>query len=257
MKKLDNTREYGLSFIGQTDFEQHVKNTLTYYQTTLQSINLERFNQNIVDPIKLLFDKEVHKKTYEEIIEFEIQRQRDKSNNNSIGYFHQNLFNYIRNCSIPKEGWDVIAKVGSKTYYVEMKNKHNTMNSSSSAKTYIKMQNHLLTTEEDSICALVEVIAVRSQDIPWIVTIDKVKQQCCERLRRISIDKFYELVTGDPNSFKNICLQLPYTIKKLLQKHDDLQIPKDTVLQELNAKGDEILISLYRLAFSTYEGFSF
>lgn len=38
------------------------------------------------------------------------------------------------------------------TLYVEMKNKHNTMNSASSAKTYIKMQGQIL---EDDDCACV------------------------------------------------------------------------------------------------------
>ena len=42
----------------------------------------------------------------------EIFRQRDKSNNNDIGYFHQRIFQYIDKCRVPdngKEGgWDVI-----------------------------------------------------------------------------------------------------------------------------------------------------
>ncbi len=55
---------------------------------------------------------------------------------------------------MPQEGWDVIYKNPDgiqmpdgdivHTVYVEMKNKHNTMNSASSAKTYIKMQGQIL-----------------------------------------------------------------------------------------------------------------
>ena len=120
----------------------------------------------------------------EEIITLEIHRQRDKSNNNSIGYFHQNIFKYIEKCEVPENGWDIIF---NKKYYIEMKNKHNTMNSSSSAKTYMRMQNQLLSSEK-SICALVEVISTKSQNIPWVVTIDNIKQLPNERLRKISID---------------------------------------------------------------------
>ena len=72
--------------------------------------------------------------------------------------FHQRIFQYIDNCRVPdngKEGgWDVIFHNEEgidlpdgdrvRTIYVEMKNKHNTMNSSSAGKTYIKMQNRLL-----------------------------------------------------------------------------------------------------------------
>lgn len=250
---------YYLDFIKEEDFDLHVKNTIKEYKDTLKAIDLKKFNSNIIDPIKLLFDKEVYNKNFEEIIKFEIQRQRDKSNSNIIGYFHQNLFKYLKNCKVPKEGWDVIFLGEENNYYIEMKNKHNTMNSSSSAKTYMKMQNHLLTSKDrdKSICALVEVIAKKSQNISWVITIDKIKQQPCESLRRISIDKFYEIVTGDKEAFKKLCFQLPITIKKILQKEKELNIEKDKVLEELRLIDDDILVSLYKLAFSTYEGFSF
>ena len=93
-----------------------------------------------------------------EIVKNEIFRQRDKSNNNDIGYFHQKIFQYIKKCHVPNNGeeggWDVIYKNADgitlpggdvvHNVYVEMKNKHNTMNSASAGKTYIKMQNQLL-----------------------------------------------------------------------------------------------------------------
>ncbi len=250
---------YLLDFISQQDFEDHVLNTLKTYKSVLKSVNLNKFNDNIIDPIKLLFDKEVFNKTYKEIINLEIHRQRDKSNNNIIGYFHQNIFKYIEKCKVPKEGWDIIFNSNQITYYVEMKNKHNTMNSSSSAKTFMKMQNHLLNGDDKdiSICALVEIIAKKSQDIPWVITLDKIKQSENERLRRISIDKFYEIVTGDKEAFKKLCLQLPITIQKLINKDNTLKVEEDTVFYELELLDDNILISLYKLAFSTYEGFDF
>lgn len=250
---------YCLDFIKEEDFTLHVKNTINEYKHTLRAIDLKKFNSNIVDPIKLLFDKEVYNKEFEEIINFEIQRQRDKSNTNIIGYFHQNLFKYLKNCKVPKEGWDVIFLDNKNNYYIELKNKHNTMNSSSSASTYIKMQNHLLTSKdkEKSICALVEIIAKKSQNIPWTITIGKVKQKPCDKLRRISIDKFYEIVTGDKQAFKKLCFQLPITIKKILKEEKGLNVEKDRVLEELKTIDEDILLALYKLAFSTYEGFNF
>ena len=49
--------EYKLSFISRNDFENHVTDTIKQYNETLKSIDLRKFNENIVDPIKLLFDK--------------------------------------------------------------------------------------------------------------------------------------------------------------------------------------------------------
>lgn len=250
---------FKIKFIDKENFEKHVLGTLKEYNKALNAFDLKSFNKNIVDPIKLLFDKNVFRRSYEEIIMLEVHRQRDKSNSNLIGYFHQNMFQYIKGCQVPKKGWDVVYYDGNNRYYIEMKNKHNTMNSSSSAKTYMRMQNHLLNAEdrENSICALVEVIASKSQDIEWVITLDNNKQIPNPRLRRISIDKFYEIVTGDKYAFKSICEQLPITIEELINKDKSLEEAKDTVIDELKELSPNMLLALYKLAFSTYEGFEF
>jgi len=249
-------REFILKFISQSDFEKHVLKTLNEYEEVLKSIDLKKFNSNIIDPIKLLFDKNIYSKSYEEIIALELQRQRDKSNNNSIGYFHQDIFKYIKACEVPKSGWDIIFKGEKNSYFIELKNKHNTMNSSSSQKTFMKMQNHLLNSKNpNDICALVEVIAKKPANEPWIISFDRQKQASNERLRRISIDKFYALITGDNLSFKKLCEQLPKTINKLLKQNSHLKLQKDSVYNELKKIDKDILISLYKLAFNTYEGF--
>ena len=164
--------EWNISFITEDDFEKHVRETIKQYGEKLQSINLKKFNKNIIDPIKMIFDKTVYGNTWEEIISNEIFRQRDKSNNNDIGYFHQNLFKYIANCEVPNEGWDVIYKCAAgiptanggsvHTVYCELKNKHNTMNMASGNNTYLKMQHQLL-EDDDCMCYLLEVISKKSR----------------------------------------------------------------------------------------------
>lgn len=246
--------KYTLSFIKQEDFENHVANTIKSYDDTLNSINLAKFNSNIIDPIKLTFDKALFKKTWEEIIALEIHRQRDKSNSNSIGYFHQNMFKYINNCVVPKEGFDIIyTKPDGKKIYVEMKNKHNTMNSSSAQKTYMKMQAHILNHSEDE-CYLVEAIAQYSKNVAWAVSLDKIHMEN-PKIRRVSIDEFYKIVTGVDDAFFQICMQLPITIEKLISRKEVKTVEPDTVVKELRAKDPNLLKALYLLAFESYLGF--
>ena len=88
---------WSLPFISKDDFTNHVRATIEKYGDKLESFNLDRFNKNIVDPIKLIFDKTVYRTSWEETIGNEIFRQRDKSNYNDIGYFHQRIFGYIKN----------------------------------------------------------------------------------------------------------------------------------------------------------------
>lgn len=245
---------WNLNFISRDDFKNHVANTIKTYDETLKAIDLKTFNNNIVDPIKLTFDSRVYRKNIEDVINNEIIRQRDKTNTNAIGYFHQNMFKYIKNCEVPNVGFDVIfSRPNGTKVYVEMKNKHNTMNSSAAQKTYLKMVTQLL-SEDNCECYLVEIIAKKSQNIVWGVSID-YQTTSNEHVRRVSIDKFYEEVTGDKNAFYKICEQLPVIIDEIIAENKELSVEEDTVVDELKQSNPDILKSLYMLAFSTYEGF--
>lgn len=245
---------YNLEFITQQDFENHVANTIRSYNNTLNSIGLNGFNSNIIDPIKLLFDKNVFGKSFNEIIELEIYRQRDKSNTNAIGYFHQNIFKYIANCEVPKNGWDVIVRLpNSNLIYVEIKNKHNTMNSSSAQKTYIQMQNQIMKMPNAQ-CFLVEAIAPASRNIEWGCSVEN-QHVSDPRIRRVSMDVFYHIVVGRENSFFDMCMQLPSTIEKVISNNDSIAVEPDTVLEGLKSKHPDMLTALYLLAFKRYEGF--
>lgn len=245
---------WDLNFITREDFKSHVAETIKTYGETLQAINLVKFNSNIIDPIKLTFDSKVYQKSLDEIIDDEIARQRDKSNTNAIGYFHQKIFKYIDKCEVPEEGWDIIySKDDGTKIVVEMKNKHNTMNGASSRDTYIEMQNHIIHNPDD-LCYLVEVISLRSQNEVWTKTIDK-KKVSSEKIRKVSVDQFYSEVTGDPLAFKKLCDVLPSIIEEVVNENEELTVEEDTVLEELRAKDPDLLKALYLLAFERYEGF--
>lgn len=134
-----------------------------------------------------------------------------------------------------------------------MKNKHNTMNSSSSQKTYIRMQNTIL-QDPYSTCYLVEIIAKDSQDIPWLCSVDKIPMKD-DRIRRMSIDKFYALVTGETTSFKQLCQVLPIVIEDVVDGIIKESSKNNTVLSELLAISPNLLQSLYLMSFDKYEGF--
>ena len=245
---------WNLKFISRKDLKEHIRNTIATYERTLDGIDLAKFNDNIIDPIKMVFDSKVYRKSFEEVIKDELVRQRDKTNSNAIGYFHQNMFKYLENCEVPREGFDVIytEKNGNKIY-VEMKNKHNTMNSSSSQKTYMRMLNKIA-NESNATCFLVEAIAKNSQNIIWKVSIDSERVEN-EKIRRVSIDKFYEIVTGDKDAFYKICMVLPELIDEIIDENKELQVGSDTVIEELKEKNPDLLKALYLLAFKEYEGF--
>ena len=134
-----------------------------------------------------------------------------------------------------------------------MKNKHNTMNAASSQATYMGMQQQLL-REPDANCYLVEVIAKRSQNIVWEGSFKGVYLSG-NRIRRVSIDKFYEIVFGDKYAFHKLCKALSTILDDVVRETNTGNI-QNTVYTELKQISPETLKSLYLLAFSTYEGFN-
>lgn len=208
--------EYNLGFISDEDIYRHVKLTVEAYR---REITLDQFNENVIDPVKLTFDANVYGKSMRQTVEDECFRQIDKSNSNKIGYFHQNLFKYAGGgWVVPSEGFDVQNE--HRHIYVEMKNKHNTMNSASSQKTYMKMQVKLL-EDDEAVCYLVEVISKHSRDDAWKITVDG-KSHEHKKIRRMSIDKFYGLVFGDDEAFFKLCQKLPLIIKDVIADNPGL-----------------------------------
>ena len=250
--------EWNLDFITEEEFKNHVRATIMKYGEKLESYDLKRFNSNLIDPIKLIFDKSVYRASWGEIVNNEIFRQRDKSSNNDIGYFHQNIFSYFKGCEVPQAGWDVIYRNPDgiqmpdgdvvHTIYVEMKNKHNTMNSASSAKTYIKMQGQIL-EDDDCACFLVEAIAKKSQNIKWATKVDGKNVQH-RLIRRVSMDQFYAILTEVINSVVN--------------EEGSVAVPNDTVIDELRNVAElypdqteelSMAMAVYMLGFNSYIGF--
>ena len=263
---------WNLNFITEEEFKNHVRATIMKYGEKLESYDLKRFNSNLIDPIKLIFDKSVYRTSWEEIVNNEIFRQRDKSNNNDIGYFHQNIFSYFKGCEVPTTGWDVIYRNPNgiqmpdgnivHRIYVEMKNKHNTMNSASSAKTYIKMQGQIL-DDDDCACFLVEAIAKKSQNIKWTTKVDGKSVQH-RSIRRVSMDQFYAILTGDNDAFYKMCMALPDVINSVVNEEGSVKVPQDTVIQELRNVASlyveqpedlSMAMAVYMLGFNTYIGF--
>lgn len=272
--------EWPLDFITEDDFYTHVQNTIiAQYGKNLAPYDVKKFNSNLIDPIKMVFDKALYGEDWETLIAAEIFRQRDKAGNNDVGYFHQKMFQYIKRCHVPpngKEGgWDVIFTPEhpyriddnnrADVIYVEMKNKHNTMNSSGGSDTYIKMQDQLLRNSQ-CCCFLVEAIARRHQNIVWKTTINssgrKVRVEHA-RIRRVSIDEFYSIVTGEENAFFQICMILPSVVEHVLGESEKVSAPHDTVIEQLKKEAEKysdagemsMYLAMYMLGFSSYNGF--
>ncbi|MCC8036844.1 MAG: Eco47II family restriction endonuclease [Bacteroidales bacterium] len=193
--------KYNLGFISDHDIFEHVKDTVQLYRT---SIDLKEFNANIIDPIKLTFDSKVYGKSLKEVVESECIRQIDKSNQNHIGYFHQNLFKYAPGWEVPEKGFDVVNE--HEHIFAELKNKHNFSLPRTADLMFIKMQDKIL-HDKKATCFLVEESGAPDLDEEW-----EYKGYCHARIRKVSLEVFYGIVFGHTSVYKNLCKTLPYII---------------------------------------------
>lgn len=83
-------------------------------------------------------------------------------------------------------------------------------------------------------------------------------------IRRVSLDKFYALVTGEEDAFYKMCMVLPEVISKAVSELDSSTIPNDTVFDEIRMIASQqnydsedlsIAMAIYLLGFSSYLGF--
>ena len=248
-KKGEETMtKYGLGFISDSQFFNHVREMV---ERLTESMDLKKFSKNIIDPIKMTVEMHAYQISLEEAVAREIARQLGKTVEGAIGWFHQNIFKYVPGWQIPEDGVDVMND--GMTIFAEIKNKHNTMNARSAQSVYDQLKG-IVTGNPHATAYLVEVIARESQDVPWTIPGHTLPPLKANRLRRISIDRFYEIVTGDKNAFCKVCSMIGAAVDDVLRDCPTSQF-RNTVLAELKLKYPDVVRGLFLSSFSTYSGF--
>lgn len=236
-----------LNFIKTSDLEKIIENLWDIYT---KSMDIKNIYKNIIDPIKMHFDYYFLNRTIKDLLYFEILRQQDKTRTNAIGYFHQNIFKYIKGWFVPKEGWDLIND--DQSIFCEIKNKHNTMNSSSQKTTIIKMLNQI-SINQNFQCYIIQIISRHSQNTSWKVSLNNEIIEN-KRIRILSIDKFYELITNDKNSFFLLINKINEILRSKFSKSNNIKGSYAFFVNFDNMNDLDILKDLYKKAFKNYVG---
>ena len=202
-----------VDFISDEHFLDCVANLHSAYLKAKNNITKNNFYSNKVDTIKLTFDAKFNDIFEEKLIEAEILRQIDKSINNSIGTFHEQILGGIKGFEVGNlSGFDIKAK--NDTLFADIKNKHNTMNSSSAEALFQKLSRYA-DTYKKSKCYWVQVLAKSSFCELWKGEING-KEYSHSRVYKISGDQFYALLSGKENAFFQLYKNLPIAIADYL-----------------------------------------
>jgi hypothetical protein len=204
------------------------------YLKAKRNITKENFYSNKVDTIKLTFDSKFNNIDETTLIQSEILRQIDKSINNSIGTFHEQILGGIKNFEVGKlSGFDIKAK--DNTLFADIKNKHNTMNSSSAEALFQKLSRYANDYKKAK-CYWVQILAKGSFCELWKGDING-KEYSHSRVLKISGDKFYALLSGQEDALFKLYKILPFAIKDYLNAINKIEVMnKNSALEEIKTE---------------------
>lgn len=241
-----------LSFITDEHLLNCVENLYNSYEKAKANISKSKFYKNKIDTIKLTFDSKFNDLDEQTLIKTEINRQIDKSTNNSIGTFHEEILGGIEGFEIGKlSGFDIKAK--DNTLFADIKNKHNTMNSSSAESLFQKLATYADTYKKAN-CYWVQILAKGSFCEKWFSEING-KEYSHSRVYKISGDKFYALLTGNEKAFFELYSVLPKVINDFLKTKVDKKENNDSALKEITESAKESKRSI--LNEITFENYSY
>lgn len=221
-----------LSYISDEHLLMCISNLHRSYINAKNGIDKRKFYVNKVDTIKLTFDTKFNKINEEEIIETEVLRQIDKSINNFLGTFHEEILGGIEGFERGNlSGFDIRAE--DNTLFADIKNKHNTMNSSSAESLFQKLA-HYADTYKKAKCYWVQILANKSFNTQWSGVING-KEYNHSRVFKISGDQFYKLITGQDGAFFQLYKILPIAIDNYLRNIPPTdEIALNSVLSEVS-----------------------
>lgn len=215
-----------VEFVSDEDFLECVRKVVEAYQSLDENVSptsILKESKNTIDEFKTIFDVCVNQISFDEWLKFELTRQQDKTINNKIGEFHQELLGKV-------DGWvdlgigdetEIDLKKEDNTVFIELKNKYNTMNSSSE-KTCREKLEKVIEKYPDATAYWAYVISknYKSECRVW-----KYQQREDERIKRISGDRLYAMITGDPQALEKTFNAIPKAIVEILG--EDYQLTKE------------------------------
>lgn len=224
-----------LSFISDEKLEEFVGRVVALAERKAEQAEKDLY-KNVIDPFSAVFDSMRQGVSSEVWLEQEKSRQIQKTLQNAVGAFHQNILGAM-------PGWENLEKGGGldivnheKKLVAEIKNKHNTMNSGSSVAVYEKIENFLrYKTEYKGYTAYCVQIVPKSHlkiDVQFYPSKDGTPLAKRDDIRIIDGASFYDLASGEDGTLLRLYECLPGVIAKINGMKLDEQI-KSPMFEDL------------------------
>jgi hypothetical protein len=207
-----------LKWIDDANLKTEVKKLLLKAKEA-QNKTVAKFSKNVIDPFSAIFEMSGFDIDFETWFKSETTRQAQKTLQNHIGDFHQNILGYSTGWVNMKVGNVIDVVSNEKKIIAEVKNKYNTISGGKLSDLYSSLDG--LVSPKSSIykgytAYYVAIIPKKPEryNKPFIPS-NKEKGEKCpvnENIREIDGASFYSLVTGYNNALENLFDILPDVI---------------------------------------------
>jgi len=225
-----------LSWIGDQDIKNIVSRLLAIANNSLQKSET-KFNQNVIDPFSAMFQISGFNIDFDNWVISEKTRQAQKTLQNHVGEFHQNILGSISGWNNLKTGNVMDLVSHEQKILAEIKNKHNTVKGSDLSGLYSSMRDAVLPKSsiyKDFTAYYVTIIPKKPIRFNKEFTpSDKhvgERLPTNEKIRIIDGASFYELATGEVDALDNLYSCLPKVIEDAsgikLSKADTYELKK-------------------------------
>lgn len=191
------------------------------------------FHANVIDPFGALFEAGGFDVSHDEWVRNEQMRQAQKTLQNHVGAFHQNILGSVNGWDNLSVGGNVDLKCDEKKIIAEIKNKHNTVTGAKLINDYESLKNLVMPNSsvyKGYTAYFVNIIPkspVRFNK-PFTPS-DKATSapgSSNEKIRIIDGASFYDLVTGQQNSLEELFNVLPRVISDIQKARYPNMSPK-------------------------------
>lgn len=210
-----------VDFISDEDFLKAIKELYGVYKEKANGFDIKKFYNNTIDPFRIYMDTIFQNIALDDYLKNEMSRKIEKSISNEVGSFQEELLGAIPGFTrykvgdLAAEGVDIVSD--DKTIWAEVKNKHNTVKGENQKNIYEKLEK-IAKKYPNSTVYYVRIIDKVSQDRQWKIPAHNLNHP---RVRIISGDRFYQLLTGDPLAFKKLLDAFPIALKDYVDSLND------------------------------------
>lgn len=223
-----------LEFITDEDLKLACKNVMDSIERATELAENDPY-RNVIDPFSAVFEASFNNISLSDWMNREMMRQVQKSWQNSIGTFHQNVIGHISGLEDLGTGSVIDVKSSELKILAEIKNKHNTTKGNHKTAVYDDLENLLGRPEYAEYTGYyVAILTKKRVNKPFTPSDNKQNEQrpSNSRIREIDGRSFYAMITNDEDAIQKLYNKIPALIAEI-KSFDPDNMYKDELYTKL------------------------